>query len=72
MHGPPGCRWTETNWQAHRAGSRADSRAEAELDPGMLSLLRSRNELDLELYAYAVRLHAQQVSAAATAQPLSP
>ena len=54
--------WQETGWAEHRAGSAADSDAAAELPPELLARLRQRNQLDEQLYDYAVALHEAQAA----------
>lgn len=53
--------WRQVGWEGHRAGSQHGSNAAAELEAPLLQRLRQRNELDLQLYQYAERLHAEQV-----------
>ena len=53
--------WRQVGWAEHRAGSQHGSDAAAELEAPLLQRLRQRNELDLRLYQYAERLHAQQL-----------
>lgn len=59
--------WKDVGWDEHRAGSRADSYATAQLEAAVLERLRQRNQWDLKLYAYAQLLHAEQASAGWTA-----
>lgn len=53
--------WTQLGWDEHRAGSRAESNAAAELAPAAMARLRARHEWDLQLHAYAQALHEAQV-----------
>ena len=53
--------WRQVGWAEHRAGSQHGSDASAELEAPLLQRLRQRNDMDLRLYQYAERLHAQQL-----------